>query len=380
MWDDEPQGREATALGRASEPVPGAVKLLVWDLDDTLWRGTLAEGDPVVPRPEAVAALRTLDRRGILHSIASKNDYDKAMETLRGFGLDDLFLYPQISWSAKSASVERIARSINIGLDAVAFIDDQPFERDEVRSALPEVVVYSAAEVDALADRPELRPRFITADSAIRRQLYRSDLERKRVEEEFTGPKEEFLASLGMVLDLLPAREEDLRRAEELTVRTHQLNTTGITFSYEELVEIASSPDFLLLVARLADRYGTYGTIGLALVDKRRGLWTIKLLLMSCRVMSRGVGSVLVTHLMQQAAASSARLQAELRPNDRNRRMLVTFRFAGFQQVGASPDGALLLEADLERAQGFPDYIEVRVTSQSNRSIRPSEAEKGLPE
>jgi len=137
---------------------------------------------------------------------------------------------------------------------------------------------------------PEMNPRFITDESEIRRQMYFSDIARNEVEDEYTGPKEEFLATLEMEFSISPAKEEDLKRAEELTMRTHQLNTTGYTYSYNELNEFRKSEDHILLVAALEDRYGTYGKIGLMLIERHQGLWLIKLLLMSCRVMSRGVG------------------------------------------------------------------------------------------
>ena len=93
------------------------------------------------------------------------------------------------------------------------------------------------------------------------------------MEREFVGTNEEFLATLGMIFTIAPAGEEDLQRAEELTVRTNQLNSTGYTYSYEELDALRESPDHLLLVATLADRFGSYGKIGLALVEKGEPDW-----------------------------------------------------------------------------------------------------------
>jgi FkbH-like protein len=339
---------------------PGSIKVLVWDLDNTLWDGTLLEGDAVRLRPAAAAALETLDERGVLHSIASKNDHDQAMGKLRELGIADYFIYPQIGWSSKSAGVEAVARSINVGLDAIAFIDDDPFERGEVGHALPQVLVLDAGEAAGLAERPEMMPRFITDESAIRRRMYQADIERNRAEQGFQGPQEEFLASLGMRFTLHPAREEDLRRAEELTVRTHQLNSTGQTYSYEELDELRRSADHLLLVAGLEDRYGTYGKIGLALIAKQPSVWTLKLLLMSCRVISRGVGAILINHILRLAQAAGVRLQAELKPTSRNRMMLVSYKFAGFSEVGRRGE-LLVFEHPLEQVPAFPPYVEVLV-------------------
>lgn len=338
----------------------GTVKVLVWDLDNTLWDGLLLEGDAVQLRPGVAKVLETLDGRGILQSIASRNDHEDAIGRLRELGVADYFLYPQIGWSSKSSGLEAIASAINVGLDAIAFIDDDPFERDEVRHALPEVMILDAAEAAGLAERPELRPRFITDESALRRRMVQADIDRNRAEEEFRGPQEEFLASLGMRFTIHPAREADLARAEELTVRTNQLNSTGETYSYEELDDFRRSADHLLLIAGLDDRYGTYGKIGLALIAKQTRLWTLKLLLISCRVMSRGVGTILISHILQLAKAAGAGLRAELRSTSRNRMMLVTYKFAGFQEIGKRGQ-VRVFEHPLDKLQAFPDYVEVEL-------------------
>ena len=225
----------SAAHGLSAKSKHKPVKLLIWDLDNTLWEGTLLEDTGIRLREGVRETLATLDQRGILHSIASKNDHETAMRKLRELGLDEYFLYPQMTWNSKAANVRTIVSSINIGIDAVAFIDDDPFEREEIRHSLPEVLVLEAAALQGLAHREEFIPQFITDDSVRRRQMYRADIERKKAEEEFVGPQEEFLASLKMKLILAPAKEADLQRAEELTVRTHQLNTTGYTYSYDEL-------------------------------------------------------------------------------------------------------------------------------------------------
>jgi FkbH-like protein len=342
----------------------GRIKCVVWDLDNTLWDGVLLEGDSLEPRADVVEIIRQLDSVGILHSIASKNDYQAAMERLRAFGLDDLFLYPEIGWNAKSHSVQQIARSLNIGLDAIAFVDDQEFERAEVTSAVPQVMCVDVADLPAMVRRAEFRPRFVTAESRQRRDLYRHQITRDSAEREFVGTSEEFLADLGLVFTIAPARPGDLQRAEELTVRTNQLNSTGRTYSYEELDELSTAPDHLLLVASLTDRFGSYGTIGLTLVEKHDRVWVLRLLLMSCRVVSRGVGTVLLNHVMRLARDAGVRLQADLVETGRNRMMQITYAFAGFREVSRIAD-RLVLEADLGSIQPRPSYVTVRAISRT---------------
>jgi FkbH-like protein len=334
------------------------VKCLVWDLDDTLWKGTLLEDPGVSIDPRAVAVIEELDGRGILNSIASRNEESLALAVLREHGLEDYFLYPQINWNAKDVSVKAIADALNVGVDTLAFVDDQPFDREEVAFSLPEVRCYSPDDLPTLPDLPDFQPPFVTPESAQRRALYLADARRSQEEAAFSGPKEEFLAGLGMRFSISPAREEDLQRAEELTVRTNQLNTTGRTYSYDELKAFADSPSHLLLVAELEDRHGTYGKIGLALVQTGPEVWTLKLLLMSCRVMSRGVGAVMLNHVRGLARDAGARLVAELIPNDRNRMMLITLRLGGFAEVGRDGD-LMLLENASPDVPPPPSYLDL---------------------
>jgi len=282
------------------------------------------------------------------------------MDKLEELGIEEYFLYPEVNWNSKSTSLEAIAKSLNIGLDTFAFIDDQPFEREEVSFAHPEVLCIDAADIHSLLDMPRMMPRFITPESRLRRQMYQSDIERNGAEVGFAGANEEFLATLDMVFKIKPAEESDLQRAEELTMRTHQLNTTGYTYSYDELNELRQSNDHLLLVASLDDKYGTYGTIGLALVELGEAVWTIKLLLMSCRVMSRGVGTIMMSHMMSRAKEANVHLRAHFIPNGRNRMMYVTYRFGGFKEV-EKKDDLIIFENGLAEIQPFPDYAEVQI-------------------
>jgi FkbH-like protein len=335
-------------------------KCVVWDLDHTLWDGVLLEDHRVTLRRPVVDVIRALDERGILHSIASRNDHDTAMSKLRELGLEEYFLHPQINWGSKSASIQSIAKALNIGVDALAFVDDQPFELDEVRFSLPSVRCIDAADIEQIPSIPEMNPRFITEDSRLRRKMYLSDIERKKIEEVHQGSPDEFLASLDLRLDIARAREEDLMRAEELTLRTNQLNATGYTYSYDELDHFRRSADHDLFIASLEDRYGNYGKIGLALVDRGPGVWTIKLLLMSCRVMSRGVGTVLLNYLIRRAKRAGARLRAEFVSTDKNRMMYVTYKFAGFREIEKQGSRAIL-ENDFSQLQGFPPYMRVDI-------------------
>jgi FkbH-like protein len=340
----------------ATERVLGRIKCVIWDLDNTVWTGTLLEGDAVQLQPKIIDLIRSLDEVGILHSVASKNDHHAAMEVLKAFGMADYFLYPQISWDAKSEAVLRIQKALNIGLDAIAFVDDQQYELAEVAHVLPDVTCIHVDDIHEMAQTPAFRPRFVTDESTRRREMYRSAAARDEAEREFVGASDEFLATLDMQMRIWEATAGDLERAEELTLRTNQLNSTGRTMDHEDLDALRQSDRHLLLVASLDDRFGSYGQIGLALVEKGLPCWRLHLLLMSCRVVSRGVGTVLLNHVMRLAQADGADLEAVFVPTGRNRMMQITYMFAGFREV-ANEGGELLLRASLEQVQPTPSYL-----------------------
>lgn len=334
------------------------IKLVIWDLDNTIWNGILAEDSVVGLRENIPEIIKELDSRGILQSIASKNDYDSAFKKLIDFKLDQYFIYPKINWYPKSENIKETIKSINVGLDTVAFIDDENFELAEVSYAIPQILCLDATVTGILIQRPEFIPNFITDDSKLRRQMYQSDIKRNNVEASFIGPKEDFLKSLHMVLTIKTAEEIDLQRAEELTVRTHQLNSTGYTYSYDELKSVAHNDNYKLLISGLEDDFGTYGKIGVSLIECNEKCWTIKLLLTSCRVVSRGIGSILLNLISKAALGQGVDLFAEFVPTDRNRIMYITYKLSGFQEI-CTKDNLIMLKLDNKITPTIPDYLKI---------------------
>ncbi|MCA2217196.1 HAD-IIIC family phosphatase [Jidongwangia harbinensis] len=306
------------------------VKCLVWDLDNTLWKGTLVEDGDVVLDEQIRDLIAELDRRGILQSVASKNDHDNAWAKLEALGVADYFVLPRISWNPKSAAVAEIAAELNFALDVIAFVDDQPTERAEVQFHHPEVRCYAAEQLGEIAARPEFRPATVTADAGNRRKMYQAGFRRKAAEAEFRGPSEDFLRTLGMVMRIDRATEADLSRVEELTLRTSQMNATGVHYHRAELTALVDDPDHEVLVTSLSDRFGPHGAVGLVLMAKHARVWHIRLLATSCRVVAFGVGSTLLNWLADEGARTGVHLLADFLPTTRNRMMDVAYRFAGF--------------------------------------------------
>ncbi|MBB4689249.1 HAD-IIIC family phosphatase [Amycolatopsis jiangsuensis] len=309
---------------------PTLVKCLVWDLDNTLWRGTLLEDGEVALSDEIRALIAELDSRGILQSVASKNDHDHAWARLEALGVAEYFVLPRIGWGPKSESVRAIADELKFAPRTVAFVDDQPAERAEVTYHLPEVRCYDAAEVLELTQRPEFSPEVVTVDAKRRRSMYQAGFRRDAARESFGGPDEDFLRSLELVMEIKRADETDLSRVEELTLRTSQMNATGVHYSDADLRALLADPDHDVLTVTLADKFGTHGAVGVLLLGYHEQVWHLKLLATSCRVVSFGAGAALLNWLVDSAARAGVHLAADFRRTDRNRMMDIAYRFAGF--------------------------------------------------
>ncbi|MEV7422099.1 HAD-IIIC family phosphatase [Streptomyces sp. NPDC091212] len=313
--------------------VPSAmVKCLVWDLDNTLWHGTLLEDGHVVLSEAIREVVVGLDARGVLQSVCSRNDHDLAWARLEALGVADYFVVPEIGWGPKSEAVGRIAERLNFAPGTIAFIDDQPAERAEVAYHLPEVRCYPAQDAATLLDRPEFSPRSVTVDSRQRRKMYQAGFRRTDEQARFTGSNEDFLRSLDLVMRIGRATQDELSRVEELTLRTSQMNATGVHYPDEALRALLARPGYEVLVTTLTDRFGPHGAVGVLLLRKYEEAWHLRLLATSCRVVAFGAGTIILNWLVDQAARAGVHLLADFRATDRNRMMEIAYRFAGFEE------------------------------------------------
>ena len=163
-----------------------AKKCVVWDLDNTLWDGICLEGDVHV-RPVVRDVVNELDQRGIIHSIASRNEEKVALKVLNDNRLFHFFVVPQINWLPKTTNIIAISKALNISLDAVAFVDDDPFELDQIRFMLPDVLTIDSANTSQILDMPEFNPGIVTKESKSRREFYQAEEKRKQAEQHFSS-------------------------------------------------------------------------------------------------------------------------------------------------------------------------------------------------
>lgn len=281
---------------RRADAVAGKIKCVVFDLDNTLWKGILAEGDHVSVEPETIDLLKHLDERGILMSIASKNDREIAWGKIQELGLAEYFLYPQINWNPKSQAIRAIAERLNIGVDSLAFVDDNPFELGEVSRACPAVLCVDAGKSHSLFYNPRFQGSR-TAEAPRRRQLYREAEARETAQESFGEDYLGFLASCEIQVEVSRFVAEDSERVAELVQRTNQLNFSGHKHTRAELERIFAEPRLEKLVLKSRDRYGSYGTIGFCIVERSGEVVLVHDLMLSCRVQGKQLERALFYHL-----------------------------------------------------------------------------------
>jgi FkbH-like protein len=314
----------------AEKPVK-PFKCIVWDLDNTVWDGILVEDGPhnLRVRERVLDIIRKTDERGILHSVASKNNREDAIQVLEAFGISDYILYPQISWEPKSQSIAKIAQLLNIGQDSIAFVDDQAFEREEVRTALPQVRVIDAADCFDLPERAECQVP-VTAESRNRRTMYRQEEQRQTEFESYSGDYLGFLRSCGMRIALNHLDAGNLKRVFELAQRTNQMNFSGSRYKEDELARIMSSDHLETFVVDCADRFGNYGIVGFAVVDKREP--RLLDLMFSCRVQGKRVEHAVLSFIVERFSGGKERdFHANYRKTPKNAPSGKVFEELGFE-------------------------------------------------
>jgi FkbH-like protein len=294
------------------------IKCVVWDLDNTLWDGVLVEdgAERLRLKPGVAGIIQELDRRGILHSIASKNNAEDALPVLKRFQLEQYFLCPQISWQPKSEAIQTIARQLNIGIDSILFVDDSEFELQEVQAVCPEVQILNAEHYRSLPERSECQVP-VTAESRERRKLYQVEASRQILAQDFSHDYMAFLRHCQIRLTVRPMTEENLERVHELTQRTNQMNFSGNRYDREVLRQLLSSSNHDTYVLSCEDRFGSYGVVGFAVVDRREPRMTD--LMFSCRIQSKRVEHAFLASLIRRYLAETGKdFYANYRKTSRN--------------------------------------------------------------
>lgn len=278
------------------------VKCVVWDLDNTIWNGILIETDDpktLELRSGVLNLIKALDERGIIQSIASKNDFEPAMEILKHLKIDEYFIYPEINWGLKSDSLITIAKNLNINVDTFAFIDDSVFERESIKMALPQVRVFEENNIESLLELDCFNVP-VTDDSKKRRQMYRTEEKRNKAREESKSNVEEFLKKCEIQISVFnPYKEVEKLRCYELVQRTNQLNMSGVKYDIKEFEKVVSLKEYSTFAFSCKDLFGEYGIVGFCQYKVIEKTLVFTEFAMSCRVAGKFIESALFSYLLK---------------------------------------------------------------------------------
>lgn len=328
-------------------------KCIVLDLDNTLWGGTVGDdgsdgiqigGFGSGPAYTAFQVwLKELKNRGILLAVCSKNEESVAKEPFLKnpemvLHLEDFSLF-KAGWGNKAQAILEIQKKLNIGMDSIVFVDDDPFERESVRQFIPEVVVPEMPRdpclyVDYLKNLNLFETVSISDEDTKRTAQYQNEMEREREQDRF-ATFDEYLAALEMKAEVKPFDIYYIPRIAQLCQRSNQFNLRTVRYSEADIERIASSSEYIARYFTLADRFGDYGLIGVAILQKQNaGTLFIDTWLMSCRVLKRGMEEFIINSLVKEAQnAGFQKLVGEYIPSSKNMMASGIYQLMGFKKT-----------------------------------------------
>jgi FkbH-like protein len=368
-------------------PLSGkTAKVLVTDLDNTLWGGVIGEdgmnGIKLGPEYPGAAyqnvqrALLDLTRRGILLAICSKNNPDDAMEALQNH--PGMILRPEnfsavrINWADKAQNLREIASELNVGSDALAFLDDNPMEREQIRNAVPEVTVLDLPEdplayAAAVRDCPVFERLALSSEDQQRTALYAAQRDRSQAEQSFQS-KEDFFRYLDQEAEVSPVSPATLARVAQLTQKTSQFNLTTRRYTEQQISDMAARPGWQILSIKVRDRFGDHGLVGVAITRDQGETCEIETFLLSCRVIGRSVETAFLSHLAGVAAARGIRhLSGRFIPTKKNAPARDFYPRHGFQLLEENQDGSVWSLPLQQHTIATPDWIRFK-TSEGERN------------
>jgi FkbH-like protein len=327
-------------------------KCVVVDLDNTLWGGVIGDdgldGIQISAHGEGEAFyrmqlyLRALKQRGIVLAVCSKNEMANALLPFEKhpemvLRRDDFAVFVA-NWNDKAVNIRQIRETLNIGFDAMVFLDDNPFERNLVRELVPGVVVPELPEdpadfVLAISELNLFEAASFSAEDTKRTELYRAEAGRREAQAGFASV-EEFLQSLEMRITVARFDAFHLPRISQLMQRSNQFNLTTRRLSEIECKGLMENSSWLPLYAKLADRLSDHGLISVVTVETLADQLAIRDWLMSCRVLGRGVEGLLMNRVVERARELGlSRVTAEYIPTAKNGMVRNFFRQFGFEKV-----------------------------------------------
>ncbi len=273
------------------DSVTSSVKLVIWDLDETFWKGTLSE-EGIEPIQAHIDMVRTLVDRGIMCSICSKNDFDQAKDALEKLGIWDLFVFPHIAWSPKGQAIEKMVKDMGLRDENVLFLDDNHLNLEEAQFFNKSLMAVEAhGDMTGLLALPQMKGKD---DSAHSRLAQYKVMEQKQSEQSETGlSNTEFLKQSEIKIRIITDVENHMDRVLEILNRTNQLNFTKVRANTDaerrDLDELLAVSGMHAGLIEVRDRYGDYGIVGFFCVRTKFSGTTVHHLAFSCRTLNMGV-------------------------------------------------------------------------------------------
>jgi FkbH-like protein len=351
---------------RFLHPLTGKVaKAVVFDLDNTIWGGVIGEEGlngiklgreyPGAAFRDFQQALIDLKRRGILLAVCSKNNPEDAFDVFDHHPemliTREMVAAWRLNWASKAQNLREIAAELNIGIDALAFVDDNPVEREHVRAELPEVAVLDlpAQPLDyarALRRSPWFERLSRSEEDRQRSEMYAAQRQRSELAQS-AASREEFFRSLEQVAEISPVSAATLTRVSQLTQKTNQFNLTTTRYSEQQIETFMRQPGWTVYAVRVSDRFADNGLVGVAITETRDHTLHIDTFLLSCRVISRCIETALLSYIVEQARNCGARrVRGWFRPTRKNAPCREFYPAHGFTAVEQDGD-AVLWELDL---------------------------------
>lgn len=334
-------------------------KCLVCDLDNTLWGGIVGEDGPLGvkigqgdPISEAYfdfqTKIKSVKNRGILLAICSKNNQGDVEEVFKKrpdmpLKLSD-FAATKINWDHKNINIKRLAQELNIGLDSLVFIDDNPVECELIKQTLPQVMTVRLPPkhelmVDMIDSLVELEKIVVLEDDRKKTEQYHHRKQREELKES-AGDLKKYLESLGMVISMRSAQKQDLERVHQLFTKTNQFNVTTIRYAMGDIEKFCTDKLYDLTIVSCRDRFGDLGIIGLYLLDQKNNSYYIDSLILSCRAMGRGIEVAIMNRIKEEfKAANHERMEAKFIPTKKNVPVRSYFEEQGFEARKTEEDG-----------------------------------------
>lgn len=336
------------------------IKCIIWDLDNTVWDGIISETGRVVLNHNIIEVIDKFNKRGVVNSICSKNDYDTAKRKLIELNIWDMFIFPQINWGIKSLNVKRIITSLHFKEEDVLFVDDSEFEVDEVKSVFPLINTcfpYEYEKFDLFFDGIS---QIKTSEVNNRIQMYKDEVKRIDAEERFQMNRVDFLNSCNIKMVISRACLDDLERISELIDRSHQINSTGISIEKSKLIEmITDDKNYDILVSSVHDDYGDYGRAGL-LVAHKSDNYEIMLFIVSCRLMGKGISQALLSYTINEIMDDKYKKQVfYFKRNKYNRSMVMFIRMNDFSKGVQNDLGIEAFERQGEAKLESPSWVDI---------------------